>query len=42
MKEINYNQSLKTKLIEKGQIRVKSFTVDNFINDHIAQIESLL
>lgn len=42
MKDIIENKNLKTNLIEKGQKRVKSFSIENFIKNHIVQIESLL
>lgn len=42
MKEVVENKKLKRDLIEKGQIRVKSYTIENFIKTHKSQIEALL
>jgi len=42
MKEIIENENLEKSLIEKGRIRVKSFSIKDFTNHHIKHIESCL
>ncbi len=42
MKEILENEKLRTSLIEKGRNRVKLFSIENFMKNHLLQIESLL
>lgn len=42
MNEIIKNKTLKSKLIEKGQLRVKSFSIEDFVKKHILFIELIL
>jgi glycosyltransferase involved in cell wall biosynthesis len=42
MRKMIEDKEIKNRLIEKGKIRVKSFTIEKFIQKHIDQIEALL